>query len=114
MACTGLNPTDARSIFSVNCPPTDWNELVQMHDERDAIQASPDELPVIDIRSLTSVLPQRVVKKTCEGSRSSVAFSRNVETDASIPDPELREQPENLHGEPDEGDHQGERTPRPD
>jgi hypothetical protein len=31
-------------------PPTDWGELVQAHDERDAIQASPDELPVIDIR----------------------------------------------------------------
>jgi len=35
---------------------------VQMHDERNAIQASPDELPVIDTRSLTSVLPQRVVR----------------------------------------------------
>jgi len=33
-----------------------------MHDERDAIQASPDKLPVIDTRSLTSVLPQRVVR----------------------------------------------------
>jgi hypothetical protein len=25
---------------------------VQVHDDRDAIQASPDDLPVIDIRSL--------------------------------------------------------------
>lgn len=33
-------------------PPTDWGELVQAHDERDAIQSSPDDLPVIDIHSL--------------------------------------------------------------
>jgi hypothetical protein len=33
-------------------PPTDWGELVQIHDDRDAIQATPDELPVIDISSL--------------------------------------------------------------
>jgi len=33
-------------------PPTDWGELVQAHDDRDVLQASPDELPVIDIHSL--------------------------------------------------------------
>ncbi|MFM8539382.1 MAG: transposase [Planctomycetaceae bacterium] len=33
-------------------PPTDWGELVQTHDDRDVFQASPDELPVIDIHSL--------------------------------------------------------------
>jgi hypothetical protein len=33
-------------------PPTDSRELVQAHDDRDAIQASPDELSAIDIRSL--------------------------------------------------------------
>jgi hypothetical protein len=33
-------------------PPADWSELVQIHDERDVFQASPDELPVIDIHSL--------------------------------------------------------------
>ena len=33
-------------------PPTDWGELVQIHDERDVTQASPDEFPVIDIHSL--------------------------------------------------------------
>jgi hypothetical protein len=33
-------------------PPTDWGELVQAHDDRNVFQASPDELPVIDIRSL--------------------------------------------------------------
>lgn len=30
-------------------PPTDWVELVQAHNERDAMQAKPDELPTIDI-----------------------------------------------------------------
>ncbi len=33
-------------------PPTDWGELVQVNDDRAIFQASPDELPVIDIRSL--------------------------------------------------------------
>jgi len=33
-------------------PPTDWGELVQIHDDREAIQASPDELPAIDTHSL--------------------------------------------------------------
>ena len=30
----------------------DWGELVQVHDDRAIFQASPDELPVIDIHSL--------------------------------------------------------------
>jgi hypothetical protein len=33
-------------------PPTDWGELVQIHDDRDVFQASPDELPAIDIHRL--------------------------------------------------------------
>ena len=33
-------------------PPTDWGQLVQSHDDRDAIQVSPDEPPAIDIHSL--------------------------------------------------------------
>jgi hypothetical protein len=33
-------------------PPADWGELVQVQDDRAIFQASPDELPVIDIRSL--------------------------------------------------------------
>ena len=33
-------------------PPTDWVELVQAHDEVDAIQASLAELPSIEIHSL--------------------------------------------------------------
>jgi hypothetical protein len=32
--------------------PAGRAEFVQEHDERDAIQAAPDDLPVIDIRSL--------------------------------------------------------------
>jgi hypothetical protein len=33
-------------------PPTAWGELVQAHDDREAVQVSPDELPAIDIHSL--------------------------------------------------------------
>ena len=33
-------------------PPTDWGELVQAQNDRDVFQASPDELPAIDIHSL--------------------------------------------------------------
>ena len=33
-------------------PPTDWGELIQAHDDRNVFQASPDELPAIDIHSL--------------------------------------------------------------
>ena len=33
-------------------PATDWGELVQTHDDRAIFQASPDELPAIDIHSL--------------------------------------------------------------
>ena len=33
-------------------PPTDWGELIQARDDREAVQVSPDELPVIDIHSL--------------------------------------------------------------
>jgi hypothetical protein len=32
-------------------PPTDWGELVQIHDDREAVQVSPDELPAIDIHN---------------------------------------------------------------
>ena len=33
-------------------PPTDWGELIQVHDDRDVFQSSSDELPAIDIHSL--------------------------------------------------------------
>ncbi|MFM8952429.1 MAG: hypothetical protein ACKOOF_05110 [Planctomycetaceae bacterium] len=32
--------------------PTDWGELVQVHDDRAIFQTSPDELLVIDIHGL--------------------------------------------------------------
>jgi hypothetical protein len=34
------------------CLPIDWGELVQVQDDREAVQVSPDELPGIDIHSL--------------------------------------------------------------
>jgi hypothetical protein len=37
-------------LASARRPPTSWAELVQVHDDRDAIQASPHDLSVIDIR----------------------------------------------------------------
>jgi hypothetical protein len=33
-------------------PPADWGELVQVHDGRDVLQASPEDLAVIDIHRL--------------------------------------------------------------
>jgi hypothetical protein len=36
--------------FPLECP--NWGELVRAHDDRDAIQASPAEMPVIDTHSL--------------------------------------------------------------
>jgi len=31
---------------------TSWDHLVEVHDDRDIFQVSPDELPAIDIQSL--------------------------------------------------------------
>jgi len=45
-------PLEPPPVSPVRGPPTDWGELVQIHDDRGAVQASPDELPVIDIHSL--------------------------------------------------------------
>ncbi|MEX0687589.1 MAG: hypothetical protein WD072_02840 [Pirellulales bacterium] len=45
-------PLEPPPISPARGPPTDWGELVQVHDECDVTQTSPDELPVIDIRSL--------------------------------------------------------------
>jgi len=33
-------------------PPTEWAEVIHAHDDRNVFQASPDELPVINVRSL--------------------------------------------------------------
>jgi hypothetical protein len=39
-------------VSPASCLPIDWGELVQVQDDRDIFQASPDELPAIDIHSL--------------------------------------------------------------
>jgi hypothetical protein len=45
-------PLEPPPLAPARGPPNAWAELVQAHDDRDAIQASPEDLPVIDIRSL--------------------------------------------------------------
>jgi len=45
-------PLEPPPISPARGPPTDWGELVQVHDERDIFQAAPQELPAIDIHSL--------------------------------------------------------------
>jgi hypothetical protein len=45
-------PLEPPPISPARGPPTDWGELVQLHDDRDVFQSSPDELPTIDIHSL--------------------------------------------------------------
>jgi hypothetical protein len=45
-------PLEPPPVSPAGGPPTDQGELLQAHDDRDVLQASPDELPVIDIHSL--------------------------------------------------------------
>jgi hypothetical protein len=45
-------PLEPPPIAAARGPPTDWGELVQAHDDRNVFQASPDELPAIDIHKL--------------------------------------------------------------
>jgi hypothetical protein len=45
-------PLEPPPVSPARGPPTDCGELVQIHDDRDVFQASPDELPAIDIHSL--------------------------------------------------------------
>jgi len=45
-------PLEPPPVSPARGPPTDWDELVQAHDDRDVFQASPDELPVVDIHRL--------------------------------------------------------------
>jgi hypothetical protein len=44
-------PLEPPPISPARGPPTDWAEFVQVRDDREAVQVSPDELPVIDIHS---------------------------------------------------------------
>ena len=46
------DPLDPPPLAPARGPPTDWGQLVQLHDDRDVLQAAPDELPAIDIHSL--------------------------------------------------------------
>jgi len=50
--CESPRKAEPPPISPARGPPTDWLELVQVHDDRDVFQASPDELPAIDIHSL--------------------------------------------------------------
>ena len=45
-------PLEPPPVSPARGPPTAWGELVRMHDDREAVQVSPDELPAIDIHSL--------------------------------------------------------------
>ena len=45
-------PLEPPPVSPARGPPTDWGELVQVHDERAVFQPSPDDLPAIDIHSL--------------------------------------------------------------
>jgi hypothetical protein len=45
-------PLEPPPISPARGPPTDWGELIQAHDDREAVQVSRDELRVIDIHSL--------------------------------------------------------------
>ena len=45
-------PIEPPPLSPARGPPTDWGEHVQAHDDRQAVQVSPDELSVIDIHSL--------------------------------------------------------------
>ena len=45
-------PLEPPPVSPARGPPTDWGELVQVHDDRAIFQPSPVELPDIDIHSL--------------------------------------------------------------
>ena len=46
------DPLEPPPLAPARGPRTTWDELVQVPDDRDAMQTSSDDLPVIDIRSL--------------------------------------------------------------
>ncbi len=48
-------PLEPPPLSPASGPPTARGEIVQVHDDRDAIQATPDDLPAIDIYSLWPV-----------------------------------------------------------
>jgi len=44
-------PLEPPPVSPARGPPTDWGELIQVHDDQAIFQASPVELPDIDIHS---------------------------------------------------------------
>ena len=52
MAVRGPSAWLVAAFAAVAGPPTGWGELAQLHDDRDVFQASPNELPAIDIHRL--------------------------------------------------------------
>jgi hypothetical protein len=72
-------PLEPPPIAAARGPPADWGELIQAHDDREAVQVSPDELPVIDIHCLSAVpgarsnhSPGRATRETvCAETRNS-------------------------------------------
>jgi hypothetical protein len=45
-------PLEPPPVSPARGPPAEWGELAQAHDDRAFFQASPDELPAVDIHSL--------------------------------------------------------------
>jgi hypothetical protein len=45
-------PLEPPPLAPARGPPTPWPDLVQAHDDRDVVQTTPDEFPVIDIHAL--------------------------------------------------------------
>jgi hypothetical protein len=45
-------PLEPPPLAPARGPPIDWPDLVQVHDDRDVVQTTPDEFPVIDIQAL--------------------------------------------------------------
>ena len=45
-------PLEPPPLAPARGPPMPWPELVQAHDDRDVVQTTPDEFPVIDIHAL--------------------------------------------------------------
>jgi hypothetical protein len=64
-------PLEPSPVSPAREPPTGWAELVQVHDDRAIFQATPDELPDIDIHSL-----RRHSMPRCGQPECSARYSR--------------------------------------
>lgn len=45
-------PLEPPPLAPARGPPADFGDLVQVHDDRDVVQTTPDDFPVIDIHAL--------------------------------------------------------------